>query len=173
MILSISNEVNVFLLCILIGLLSGVIYDVFKIIRKSFKHKYFIIQIEDIMYWIIVTFMSFLILLHKNNGDIRMYGIIGWFIGYVINETLISKWTVKTGVKVVNYIIVFIKQFVKITIFPIRVLLKIFNRPLKFVTKKGKNKVYTTKNMLKKNKNKLQFKLRHIKKNIEILKDKK
>ncbi len=173
MILSIKNQINVFLLCVGIGLLAGFVYDIFKIIRKSFRHKNVYIQIEDFMYWIIVTFTSFLILLHKNNGAIRMYGIIGLLIGYVINETLVSKWTVEIGVRFVTYVLIFIKQLIKIVMFPIRVLLKIFKKPMYFVAKKSKKKIYATKNMLKKNKNKIQFKIRRIKKDFKILKDKK
>ncbi len=173
MILSIRSQVDAFLLCIAIGVLAGFIYDIFKIIRKSFKHKLLFIQIEDFIYWIIVTFVSFLILLHKNGGDIRLYGVIGLFIGYTINETLISKWTVKIGLKCVMYMFIFIAQLIKIIMFPIKIILKIFEKPIKFILKKSKTKIYGTKNVLKKNKNKLQFKLRHIKKNFEILKDKK
>ncbi len=173
MILSISNQIRVFFLCVGIGLMSGFIYDLFKIIRKTFKHKNLYIQIEDLIYWIVVTFLAFLILLHKNNGEVRLYGMIGLLLGYVINEFLISRWTVLFGTKIVCYLLIMIKQFLKIIMFPIKVMIKILERPLKFVNKKSKNKINVTKNVLKKNKNKLKFKLGRVKRNLKILKDKK
>ncbi len=172
MILSVKEQVYVFLLCVSIGIFIGFIYDLFKILRKSIKHKDLFIQIEDLLYWIIVTFITFLVLLHRNNGEVRMYAVIGLIIGYVINETLISIGTVKLGVKFINYITIVIKQFIKLIIFPLKVIFKFLEKPLKFVNKKRKRKAYETKNMLKKNKNKLQFKVREIKRNINILKNK-
>ncbi len=172
MILSVKNQVYVFILCMVIGILAGLVYDLFKIVRKSIKHKNLFIQIEDLIYWILITFISFLILLYKNNGEVRMYGVIGLFIGYGINEYFLSSYTVSIGLKVVNYIVIVVKQFIKLIMFPIKVILKLLEKPMSIVNKKGKSKICKIKNMLKKFKNKLQFKLRVIRRNINILKEK-
>lgn len=161
MILSVSSQVYVFLLCVSIGLLAGLFYDFFKIIRASFEHKNFFVQVEDLIYWLIITFLSFLILLHKNNGEIRLYGFIGLVFGYIVNEILISKLTVKIGVKIILYIKIFIRQLFYVVFFPLRIIFK----PTKFFYKKSQK-------LLKKNKNKLKSKVGTVKRNLRIMKEK-
>ncbi len=167
MILSVSNQVYVFLLCVSIGVLAGFIFDLFRIIRKSFKHKNIYIQIEDILYWIIVTFISFLIILHKNNGEIRIYGFIAILIGYLINEYIFSKWTVQFGVKIIKLYIKLIKIIIASLILPIKTVLKIFEKPLLFIKNKTKTKMRSTKNTFITKNNNVKSKLNNFNEKIK------
>ena len=67
----VTNQINLFLLFILNGLLIGLFFDFFRILRKSFKTNDFITYIEDMIFWI-VTGLSIL------------YFIFVFYIAYII-----------------------------------------------------------------------------------------
>ena len=52
MILSMGSQVKLFLLTILLGVITGFIYDLIKTLRKILKHNNFMIQVEDFLFWI-------------------------------------------------------------------------------------------------------------------------
>lgn len=47
------NQAYLFLIFILNGLLIGILFDFFRILRKSFKTPDFITYIQDICFWIL------------------------------------------------------------------------------------------------------------------------
>ena len=49
----IINQGYIFVIFILNGFLIGILFDIFRILRKSFKTKDIVTYIEDILFWII------------------------------------------------------------------------------------------------------------------------
>ena len=47
------NQANLFLIFIINGILIGIVFDVFRILRKSFKTSDIVTTIQDILFWII------------------------------------------------------------------------------------------------------------------------
>jgi spore cortex biosynthesis protein YabQ len=82
MILSIGFQLRLFLLMIITGFVIGFVYDILRIIRRIIKHGKFIANIQDIIYWVIVTIFVFYIIFTYNNGEIRFYSILGVFFRY-------------------------------------------------------------------------------------------
>ena len=46
-------QLYTFFIFILVGMLTALIYDLFRILRKIFKTKDFITYLEDIIFWLI------------------------------------------------------------------------------------------------------------------------
>lgn len=46
-------QLYIFLVFIIVGMLTALIYDLFRILRKVFKTKDFITQVEDMIFWLI------------------------------------------------------------------------------------------------------------------------
>lgn len=115
MILSLSTQASIFLITIAIGIIIGLIYDVFRIIRKIIKHNNFLVNLEDIVFWIISTFVCFYILLHNNNLEFRFYLLLGIFIGLVFYFVLISYYVLKMIIKLLEVLAIPVSFFVKIT----------------------------------------------------------
>ncbi len=95
MIVSLSNQAYIFFITIFIGLLVGLIYDFFRLIRKLFTHKPALVYIEDFLFWLFSTFVCFYILLHKNNLELRFYLFIGILIGLCFYFNLFSQFILK------------------------------------------------------------------------------
>lgn len=106
------------------GVAIGIFFDIFRILRRTFKTPDIITYIEDTIFWI-CTGIFFLFLLFKfNNGQIRNYVIIGIIIGVVIYILTISKYFIKINVNIINLV-------KKILLYPIKLICTILRKILK------------------------------------------
>ncbi len=126
---------SVFLCMVLVGGVSALIYDLFRILRKSFKHKNIFIYIEDFIYWLIIFGIMFFVLLRINHLELRLFEFIGFVLGMILYFVSISKIFVFVMVKVLNFVKLCIKFFIKILFFPIHIVLKLIMSPINFFKK--------------------------------------
>ena len=63
------NQISCLLLFILIGILIGLIFDFFRILRRSFKTNTIITALEDILFWLISGFILLFAVFILNNGE--------------------------------------------------------------------------------------------------------
>lgn len=125
-----------FLIFIGIGILIVLIFDIFRIFRKSFKTPDIITTIEDIIFCIITGFVLIFSIFKFNDGEIRLYIFLGLLIGGIIYTISISKPFIKVNVTIIKSIKKLIIKTVKIIIFPFKKVLvflrKIFFKPVSF-----------------------------------------
>ena len=74
------NQAYIFLVFIINGLIIGLVFDIFRIFRKSFKTPNIITYIEDILFWIISALIIMYSLFVFNNGQFRAYIFVGIFL---------------------------------------------------------------------------------------------
>ena len=137
------------LICFIItGISIGIIFDIFRIIRKSFKVPDIITYIQDFLFWCITGIILLFSIFTFNNGELRAYIFIGIILGFILHIILISKYFIKFFVflikilkKVIGYPIMFVFQFIKQNIFrPIyTIMIKIYHKIPKINLKKEKN----------------------------------
>ena len=113
-----ENQTYIFLIFILNGFLIGLLFDIFRIHRKSFKTSNFITTLQDILFWILAGIITLYSILKFNNGEIRGYLFVGISIGVII------------------YLFLFSKIFITINVLIIKVIKKIFYYILILPTKK-------------------------------------
>ena len=110
---SIASQVMVFVYSLALGVLLGVTYDVFRIIRMIINSKNIAVFIQDVLYFIISGVITFLFVLGVNSGNSRFYILagegIGWIIYHVTLGEIIYKCSNKT-VKKIRYQINHIKD---------------------------------------------------------------
>lgn len=128
--MSIYNQLLNLFLFIVTGITIGILFDIFRIIRRSFKTPDFITYIEDIIFWILTGFILLFTIFTFNDGEIRIYIFIGLILGLIVYLLTLSKYFIKVSVS----IICFIK---KIIYYPIHVIYtfirKFIFRPFLFV----------------------------------------
>ena len=81
MILSLHAQAQLFLLTILLGGIMGLFYDGLRVFRRALLHKYFWIQLEDGLFWLLAVLLVFRVMLHASSGEIRFFSILGLFGG--------------------------------------------------------------------------------------------
>lgn len=104
-----ENQTYLFIIFILNGFLIGILFDIFRIFRKSFKTSDFLTSIEDIIFWILTAFIILYSVFKFNNGRLRAFIFVGIAFGVFI------------------YILAFSKIFIKINLYIIKLVKKIFH----------------------------------------------
>ena len=100
----VTNQAYLFLVFIVNGVLIGLLFDFFRILRKTFKTKDFVTYIQDILFWILTGFIILYSTFTFNNGEIRIFMFLGILIGVVAYMTTISPYVIKVNVRIINFI---------------------------------------------------------------------
>lgn len=128
---SVINQVYVFLWSIAGGAIIALIYDLFRIKRKTVKTGIVAIYFEDLIYWIIVAVIMFAVIYHSNEGEIRGFIFIGTILGVTLYALLFSKIITKLVIFIIKLIFQILKKLWKIVIFPFKLIFKILSYPAK------------------------------------------
>ena len=84
------SQEQIFIFFFIIGITIGIIFDIFRVIRKSFKTPDLITFIEDLIFLIITSFLIIFSIIKLNGGEIRFYLFLGIFVGILIYFLTIS-----------------------------------------------------------------------------------
>lgn len=161
----ITNQAILFLVFIIIGIIIGFLFDIFRILRKTFNTPDVITYVEDIIFWILTGIITLYAIFYFNNGEIRLFMFLAIILGCIIYMILLSKYIVNISVKVLNFILKIIKKFIKIATMPIIFIItyfkKIFFKPFSFIIinfkKIFKNLINKVKNIFKTSQHKKTF----------------
>lgn len=86
----IYDEMQLFLVCLLLGGLLALVYDGLRILRLLFRHRDWLVDIEDLMYWIFTAWMVFRTLFYYNQGMLRGYAFLGMLVGVLVYSVTLS-----------------------------------------------------------------------------------
>lgn len=125
------NQANLFLIFVINGAIIGLIFDIFRILRKSFKTSDIITIIEDILFWIITGIIILYSIFIFNDGEIRFFMFIGIFLGVMLYMLILSQHIIKISVRIILTIKRILTFIFKILISPIQAIYKIIKNILK------------------------------------------
>ena len=133
----INNQAQLFLVFIINGIIIGILFDFFRILRKSFKTNDLSTYIEDFLFWILTGFSILFTLFKFNNGEIRLYMFFAIAIGILLYMLIFSSHIIRINVS----IIIFLKKFLKILLcyiyipikFVLKIVKKIIFKPISFI----------------------------------------
>lgn len=109
---SIKIEFYVFITSIYAGLLIGLAYDFYRVIRHYLKHKRIVAGIGDLLFWIVVAIIFFYIINKSNWGELRGYIFFGTFLGCITYFKVLSKILYTLIMKLFKGIIIIVKGFI-------------------------------------------------------------
>lgn len=150
MILSMSEQSLLFCTTVIAGMIMGFLYDWIRVARRMIRHSYIMVQIEDIIYWILAVVGIFMLLLSRNYGEIRLFSLAGVLIGMVLYFFTVSHLFLKVSVGILNIIKKIILLLWNIIMTPVKLVLKVLDFPLSLVKKCGKKLHKSNKRVLKK-----------------------
>lgn len=160
---TINEQVFLFLACVKTGIVMGVLYDLIRVLRRIIHHPNWLVQIEDLLYWIACGCFAFIMIFWRNYGQIRGFVFLGILIGAVLYFATISSIMINIITQVIK----------KVVLIPIQCIIKMISIPVKYVyTTSGKiNK--KRKNHKDKLKGKFKTRKDQVIKQIKIIKVKK
>ena len=136
-------QAYLFLIFTINGIIIGLLFDIFRILRKSFKTSDIITYLQDLIFWIITAIILLYSIFKFSNGEIRLYMFIAVFLGCIIYMLLFSKYFIKINLKIVNIIKIIIKKIINLMVIPLNIIIKIFKKitikPINFIIINMKN----------------------------------
>lgn len=128
------NQANLFLIFTINGIAIGILFDIFRILRKSFKTSDIVTYMQDLLFWILTGFILLYSIFTFSNGEVRFYMFLGVFLGCLIYMILFSKYFININVKIIKII----KKIVSIIFIPINLTIKFIKKliikPINFIT---------------------------------------
>lgn len=148
------EQLSSFIIFTIIGVIISIIFDIFRILRKTFKTPDLITYIEDIIFWILTGLIVLFSIFLFNNGELRFYIFIVIIIGIVLYMLFISKYFIKFNVFIINLIKNIIAKILHIILKPIKciysLLKKLLFKPISFIFINFRNIFIKLNNKLKK-----------------------
>lgn len=135
-----NSQVITFLITIATGIILGVLFDGYRVLRGTFRPKVLTTWFTDLLYWLLATVIVFLALVISNWGELRFYVFLGIISGVVFYYRLLSLYTIRlfsVVIKVIKKTIMLIKRiFVVLLIKPVVLCMEIIAFPFKFINRK-------------------------------------
>lgn len=135
-----SDQLVSFFVSLLFGVFYCLFYDLFRAVRRVFKSSYIAIFAEDIIYFLVISFVTFFLLLAYAKGEIRVYILAALFFGFLLCRVTVSKYVLNIFdffLRLVFAVFLYIKRFIggKILLF-----FSLFDKFLKFCKKISKKR---------------------------------
>ena len=131
------KQANIFLVFILDGILIGILFDIFRVLRKNFRTPDIVTYIEDILFWILTGIILLYSIFIAADGEIRFYMFLATFCGCIFYILLFSKTFIKVASKILriltNLFSKIFKLFSNFITLIIKIIKKIFIRPIQFI----------------------------------------
>lgn len=129
----VTNQAYLFFIFIINGILTGLLFDFFRISRKVFKTSNFVTYVEDIIFWILTGCSVLYSIFVFNNGELRLYMFLGIILGAVFYMLFISSYIIKINIKIINIIKKIAKAIFMPIMFIINLIRRMFKKPITFL----------------------------------------
>lgn len=73
------------------GIAMAVVYDVFRILRRIIPHNFVAVSTEDLIFWLGLGIPAFYFVLLVNDGEFRLYFILGILLGIFVYRETVSR----------------------------------------------------------------------------------
>lgn len=142
MLISISTQLNLIIFSILAGVLTGMLFDLYRVFRGFRNPNKILTFFEDTLFWILTGIIVFIFLLLTNYAYMRGYVYIAIAAGIFLYMGLLSGLFIKAQYKVIKNVTKFIRIIFNFLLYPLH---------LAFYNLKRKNKQKILKKKLEEN----------------------
>lgn len=122
-----SNQAYLFMVFSIVGVLIGVLFDIFRIIRKTIKTNDIITYLEDILFWVLTGIIIIYAMYKFCDGELRFFMMMGIILGTCLYIVTISHYFIKISVYIINIIK---KIIIYLIIIIFKIIMKSFFRPM-------------------------------------------
>lgn len=129
----IMNQVYLFFIFIANGIIIGILFDFFRILRKSFKTRDIVTYFEDLLFWILTGFSILYFIFVFNNGEIRLFMFLGIAVGITLYMLIFSSFFIKVNVTIITFFKKVIIKIFEFLLIPFKFIKKLFFKPISFI----------------------------------------
>ena len=135
-----QNQAYLFLVFSLIGVAIGILFDFFRILRRTIKTSNIITYIEDVLFWILTGLLILYNIWYFNNGEIRIFMFLGIILGVLIYMSTLSNILIKVFTRILKTIIRILEIPFKVISSFFRKIITVTSQLFEKITKKFPNK---------------------------------
>lgn len=88
--MGITKELFIFLSAILSGAIVRLVYRCISCLRNVIHHTHWIVELEDLAYWVGTAIFLFVQIYYTSSGSVRWYFILGVGIGEIIMSVFLA-----------------------------------------------------------------------------------
>lgn len=121
--LDLSVQFDIVIYSLLAGLLTGVLFDAYRIIRGSNISK-IVIWIEDLLFWMLCAVIIFTFLLYVNYAFLGFYVYLFIFLSLILYFKLVSNTVIKIEIIIKTETLKVIRIIFKNIIYPFKIILE-------------------------------------------------
>ncbi|MDF2592505.1 MAG: yabQ [Clostridia bacterium] len=130
----------VFMFTVYGGIIIGILYDIYRVLKGSKARDRFITSIWDILFLAAAMLVVLWALFSSNYGNIRAYVFIGFIVGFFLYDKILSKIALAVFLFIRNNVIFFFKTTNNLLILPFKVSFNLLWHPLsrlwQYITRK-------------------------------------
>lgn len=120
--ISVTYELVTFAYMLLLGIVSGVIFDFFRVLRKNIPKTFAIVAISDALFWGLSAVCFFWMIWHVTYGELRVYMFIGISLGIIFYFLLLTKTIIWAFTALFKFFLTIFKLIFKILLTPLKFL---------------------------------------------------
>lgn len=120
-------QINILIYSLLAGLLIGILFDLYRILRGHGIYK-IIIWVEDILFWILSAIIVFSFLLFMNYAFLGPYVYLFIVISITIYFKYISAYFIYIEKNIITIILTMVRIIIKNIVYPIKMFLLKFQK---------------------------------------------
>lgn len=107
----ITSELISFFMCLVLGMGIGILFDIFRIIRKVISHNTVVVIVQDCIFCILSGAYVFYIMYMLNFVQFRFYLIIAFILSNVLYFLIISRHIINMFLHILTPIKYIIEKF--------------------------------------------------------------
>ncbi|WP_027625376.1 spore cortex biosynthesis protein YabQ [Clostridium lundense] len=123
MLISINHQVKLLVFSLISGIMIGVLFDIYRIIRGFENPNKVITFIEDTLFWILTGIIVFVFLLYTNYAYIGFYVYLFIILGTYFYMKLISNVFITVQYKILKGLGKLLRMLINNIVFPIEVII--------------------------------------------------
>ena len=103
--MAVTRELMIFIYFILEGIVGGILMDLLRACRRNRKVHDLVVYLEDFVYWLVIGGLVIWLSYTLDAGTIRMYMILGVFLGMLIYFLTLTKIVYKVFDFICRYLL--------------------------------------------------------------------
>ena len=119
--LNTNIQFNIIMYALLAGVLTGLMFDLYRIVRGS-KVPKVVIVIEDMLFWILTAMVVFAFLLYTNYAFLGVYVYVFMLVSLALYMKFISNKCIRFELKIVNAVEKVFRITFKNIIYPFKII---------------------------------------------------
>jgi spore cortex biosynthesis protein YabQ len=121
MLFSIAAQFKLVIFSILAGVLTGMLFDIYRVFRGLENPNKILTFIEDTLFWILTGIIVFIFLFSTNYAYMRMYVYVAIALGIILYMALFSRIFIKVQYKLFINIAKVVRVTFNFLFYPIRI----------------------------------------------------